>query len=140
VFSPWTWWSGHRLEWDIRLADSAPVSLDVETGASDTLLDLTKVMVDDLKVSCGASSVQVRMPAGVSQTRARLESGAASLDITVPDGVAARIEVDGGLAGVRVNGSRFPKVDKVYRSPDYDTAARRLDLHVEAGVASVEVH
>lgn len=140
VFSPWTWWSGHRLEWDIRLADSAPVSLDVETGASETLLDLTKVMVDDLKVSCGASSVQVRMPAGVSQTRARLESGAASLDITVPDGVAARIEVDGGLAGVRVNGSRFPKVDKVYRSPDYDTAARRLDLHVEAGVASVEVH
>jgi hypothetical protein len=140
VFSPWMWWSGHRLEWDMSLAESIPVSLDVETGASEAVLDLTRLMVDELRLSSGASSCQIRMPAGVSLTKARIESGAASLDIVVPDGVSAQIRVEGGLAGVRVNAARFPKVDKIYRSPDYDTAAKRLDLRIEAGVASVDVN
>jgi hypothetical protein len=73
-------------------------------------------------------------------TKARIESGAASLVIDVPDGVAASIEVETGLANVRVNAARFPKIDKRYRSPDYDTAARRLELRVEAGIASVDVN
>ena len=140
MFSPWMWWSGHRLEWDMSLVESIPVSLDVETGASEAVLDLARLMVDDLKLSSGASSFQVRMPAGMSLTKARIESGAASLDIVIPDGVSAQIQIEGGLAGVRVNGARFPKADKIYRSPDYDTAAKRLDLRVEAGVASVDVN
>lgn len=140
AFSPWMWWSGQRMDWDVSLAESIPVSLDVETGASEAVLDLTRLMVDELKLSSGASSVQIRMPSGMSLTKARIASGAASLVIAVPDGISARIEVDGGLAGIRVNGARFPKTDKIYRSPDYDTAAKRLDLHIEAGVASVEVN
>ena len=124
----------------MSVVESIPVSLDVETGASEAVLDLTHLMVDELKLSCGASSVKIRMPSGMALTKARIESGAASLDIAIPDGVSARVEVDGGLAGVRVNGARFPKVDKIYRSPDYDTAAKRLDLRIEAGVASVEVN
>ncbi len=140
AFSPWMWWGGARLEWEVGLTEAVPVSLDVETGASEAVLDLTRLRVDRLRLACGASSVQIRMPAGAGMTKARIESGAASLVIDVPNGVAARIEVDSGLANVRVNSARFPKVDKVYRSPDFDTATNRLELKVEAGVASVDVN
>ena len=140
VFSPWMWWGGPRLEWDFGLTETVPVALDVETGASEARLDLTRVLVDRLRLSCGASSVQIQMPAGAAMTTARIESGAASVVIDIPQGVAARIEAESGLANVRVNTSRFPRIDKVYRSADYDTAPHRLDLHIEAGVASVDVN
>jgi Domain of unknown function (DUF5668)/N-terminal domain of toast_rack, DUF2154 len=137
--SPWTWWTGHRLEWDARLNETVPLGLDIETGASDTRLDLSRLRVEKLRLSLGASSVEATMPSAAGRTNARIESGAASLTIHIPTGVAARIEMESGLSSARVDPSRFPKVGKIYQSLDYDTAANRLDLRIEAGLASVEV-
>jgi hypothetical protein len=137
--SPWTWWTGPRLEWDARLNETVPLDVDIETGASDSRLDLSGLRVEKLRLSSGASSVEVTMPSAVGHTEARIESGAASLTIRVPAGVAARIEMESGLASASVDAARFPKVGKIYQSSDFDTAASRLDLHVEAGVASVDI-
>jgi hypothetical protein len=137
--SPWTWWGGERLEWQARLTESVPLALDVETGASEASLDLSRLKLDTLRLASGASSVEVTMPAGAGRTDARIESGAASLAVEIPQGVAARIEIESGLANARVDTRRFPRSGKTYQSPDFDTAANRLDLHIEAGVASIDI-
>jgi hypothetical protein len=137
--SPWTWWGGERLDWQVRLTENVPLALDVETGASEAQLDLSRLRVEKLRLATGASSVKVTMPASAGRTDARIESGAASVDIVIPQGVAARIEVESGLANARVDTTRFARTDKVYQSADYETAANRLDLRVEAGVASIEI-
>ncbi|HET7012167.1 MAG TPA: DUF5668 domain-containing protein [Anaerolineales bacterium] len=137
--SPWTWWGGERLEWNMRVTETIPVSMDVESGASEVRMDLSRLQLDKLRLAAGASSIEMVMPASAVHTEARIESGAASLMLDIPEGVAARIEVEGGLADVRVNPSRFPKVGSIHQSPDYETAAHRLDLHIEAGAASVNV-
>jgi hypothetical protein len=61
------------------------------------------------------------------------------MDVTVPDGVAARIRVDQGISEVRVD-PRFPLVGGVYKSPDYETAANAVDLDIDAGAASIRIH
>ena len=57
----------------------------------------------------------------------------------VPDGVAARIGIDAALSDITIDEVRFPKTDGIYESPDYDTAARRIDLTIQVGAADVNV-
>ena len=80
------------------------------------------------------------MPAAAGQTEADFDVGAASLRITVPADVAARIEVDAGLSSVQINEDRFPQAsDDVYISPDFDRAANRVDISIDAGASHVEI-
>ncbi len=138
--APWEWFGrSGGLDWDVALNPNVPLSLDFETGASHTELDLTDLCVRDLRVQTGASSTAITMPAHAGATQARIESGAASVRVRIPDSVAARISGTMGLGALNVNERRFPRRGAGYESDDYATAANRLDLRVEGGVGSVQV-
>ena len=123
---------------DLRLSRSVPLELRLEAGAAEVSLDLRDLQVADLRVETGASRGSIVLPA-TGRTRARIEGGATALTIVVPEGVAARITVDSGLSDVRVDEARFPRQGRDYRSPDYDTAERRVDLAISVGAARIDV-
>ena len=68
-----------------------------------------------------------------------VQSGAASVDLNVPQGVAARIRVQSGLAGINIDPNRFPATAGGYETPGFETSANRVDIFVETGVGSVSV-
>jgi len=136
---PWNWGPRGALDWSFGLNDEIPLSLEFETGASDTRLDLAGLRVTELRLQTGASATDVTLPANAGQTRAEIRAGAASVTIRVPPGVAARIRAGGGLAAVNVDRNRFPRVGGVYQSPDYDAAPNKVDVDVEAGVGSIDI-
>ncbi len=136
---PWTrGWAG-LLDWDFTLAMGIPLTLSLETGASESRLSLTALQVRELRVKTGASSTTVDLPASAGLTRVMVESGAAAVRLHVPQGVSAAIQVRSALAGVHVDQARFPQAGGGYRSPDYDRAANRLEILVETGVGSVDI-
>ena len=61
------------------------------------------------------------------------------MEIDVPDDVAARIQIDSGLSLIDVDRSRFPQEGAYFQSPDYDSAANRIDMVIECGVGRVKV-
>jgi hypothetical protein len=136
---PWMWGPGRSLDWDINLNEEIPLSLDLETGASDTRVDLSDLHVTDLRLQTGASSSDITLPASAGHTKAVIRSGAASVKVRVPEGVAARIKAGGGIADIQVNKSRFPRVGGVYESEDYATAENKVDIDIETGVGSISV-
>ena len=81
-------WQG--LEWNINLNRDVPLTLRLETGASQSELDLRDLKVTDLRVNTGASKTDLILPANAGMTNVRVELGAASLDMVVPQGVATR--------------------------------------------------
>ena len=123
---------------DIKIARDVEISLAVQSGASDINVDLEQLQVTELLIAAGAASAELITPAVTDLTIASVDIGASSLEITVPEGVAARIDVDAGLASVDID-DRFPKVNGVHESPDYDTATHRLALDIDGGAASIEV-
>jgi len=137
--APWSWGARGAYDWSLGLNEEIPLSLELETGASETQLDLSALQVTELCLQTGASSTEVTLPAAAGQTRVRIASGVASVRVRVPPDVAARIRVEGGLANVSVDRSRFPRQDDVYRSAGYDEAANRIDMEVETGMGSVEI-
>lgn len=127
------------LDWSLTVKEQIPIDLDISSGASDARLDLRRLNIPSLKLSSGASSVQVQLPELANDMRAEFKTGAASLSLRVPANVAAQIKATGGLATIHVDTTRFPKQGGVYQSPDFATAANKITIRVETGVGSVDI-
>jgi hypothetical protein len=125
--------------WRFQITQEVPVMVNVETGASQLDMDLRDVLASQISLKTGASSTNVTMPSrGASILD--LEAGAASVDVRIPEGVSARVRIKDGLSSLNVDTSRFPQVDsRMYQSSDFDTAANRAEINIEAGLGSISI-
>jgi hypothetical protein len=134
IFGPWT-----PILWDVQMNDRIPMTLDLETGAGESKIDLSAMKVREVRLKTGASSTEMTLPSRAGKTNVKVTSGAASVVLRIPDGVSARIAVESGLAGITVDQNRFPRSGGGYQSADYDRAENSVDIHVETGVGAVEI-
>jgi hypothetical protein len=140
-FLPFVDGRADAAQMDLTLAPNVPItSLTVQTGATAARLDLSSLHVSALDMSIGAATTWLRMPEAGGLTTAHISGGASSLTVEIPPGVAAQIQMRGGLSTLSVDQSRFPQVsDNLYRSPDYETATNKVDLNIETGVTTIQV-
>jgi hypothetical protein len=139
VIFPWNWMGGKGFHWDCGFTPDIPLNLTFEIGAVDAHLDLSALQVKDLILKTGASSSNLKLPAQAGQTYLKVEAGAASVVIEVPEGVAARVETSAGLASISVDQNRFPKLNGNYQSDDYESANNKVDIRIETGLGSIEI-
>jgi len=131
--------SPQGFSWQVRLSEAIPLRLELKTGASESNLDLTHLRVEELRVETGASSTRIYAPSQAGYTRMDIKSGAASVEIRIPSGVAARLWLKGGLSSTNVDTHRFVQSGDRYESPDYEGAQNRVDVTVETGVGSISI-
>jgi hypothetical protein len=127
-----------QLDWDVALNTEIPTALTLNVGANKSVLDLRDMNITDFKLETGASDTHLTLPAR-GRFRADLDLGAAALEVTVPDGLSARIHASLGAVDLKVDESRFPRNGGYYQSPNYDTAANAVDMTIDAGAASIKV-
>lgn len=137
-FLPWNWHHTRR-EWNFALNPNIPTALKIECGAADTRMDLSVYKITKLDLDTGASSTNLTLPAAAGHTQAKIAGGAASFEVRIPEGVAARIHVESGLGSISVDQTRFPRDGKYYESPNFDQAVNKVDLKLEVGVSSVVI-
>jgi len=133
------WGRDEWPRWRVGLTGAVPMDLQVEGGASKTVLDLRELRVRSLGIKTGASETRVTLPQAAGHTTVRSESGAAAVFFDVPAGVAARIRTRMGLGGSDIDTARFPRVGDGWESPDFATAANRVEIEAEGGLGSVTV-
>lgn len=129
------------LDWDMVLSPHVTLDLELETGASESRIVLTDLKARDVRLKTGASATVIDLPEAAGLTRLWVDSGAASVKVHVPGGVAARIRLRAALAGTRVDAVRFPRRGEapLYESADFETAANRVEIDVDTGVGSIEI-
>jgi hypothetical protein len=127
------------FSWKLGLTPKIPLTLKVESGASDTSLDLSELKVTDLKIDTGASSTRIILPEKAGTSNVKISAGAASIDITVPGKVAARIKLSTAISGNKVDNDRFPWNGSMYESTDYETAKNKVDIKIDSGVGTVDI-
>jgi len=132
-------WPDAGTRWRVDLTRSIPLVVSVRSSASDVELDLRRLEVVELKLDLGAGNCRVTLPSSAGVTSVDIDVNVANLEITVPDGVAARIRVDSGLSLIDVDKGRFPRQGDYFQSPDYEGAANRVDMVVSCDVGRVEV-
>jgi len=138
----WPGWTG--FDWHVGITREVPVALRVDGGASQAELDLGDLTVTDLEVHTGASETRVMMPRAAGMTRARFESGAASVRVRVPDGVAARISGTMAIGSAHVDERRFPRTSGFagsasWESAGWETAQSRCEISFQGGLGGIWV-
>jgi hypothetical protein len=126
-----------QIIWDLRLNQDVPIKLKVDAGVGVATLDLARLHISDVDVTTGIGKTTVILPAQ-GRAQAHIIGGIGETTITIPAGVAVRIASEAGLGQVHVQGD-YPRQDKLYLSPNYETAANRVDLQVSGGIGSITI-
>ena len=131
--------NNNRAKWNVSLSPSPNVFLDLNAGASEMTLDLSRLKVNDLSIDAGAADIEVVMPSDAGHVTADMDIGAADLLIIIPEGVGARIDVDTAAGSLSIDQGRFQKQGDFYLSPDFEELANRIYLSIDSGASSVEI-
>ena len=132
-------WLERSSDWTIGLSAEVPLDLRIDTGASRAVLDLRDLRVRNLELQTGASETRVMLPRAAGATIVKAKAGVAALTLEVPTGVAARIRTRMALGSTQIDQARFPASAGGYESPDYATAANRVEIDARGGVGSLRV-
>ena len=128
------------FNWDFQLSKEIPLSLILETGASQTHANLSDLNITDLKISTGASTSSIILPSIPERSDISINAGVASLNIQIPSNVYARIRVKDGLTSLTIDKDRFSRIDaNTYQSQGYDLGTHRTEIKIEAGVGSISI-
>ena len=117
--------------WDLGLSPGAELAVNADMGVGNTELDLTSLTIEELDTGSGVGRIKVILPAA-GQFTARLSQGIGIIEIVIPKGTAVRIEADTALAARQLPDD-LVKQEEFYTSPDYASAANRVEI--DAGVA-----
>jgi hypothetical protein len=136
-------WLNDRLERpaEVELSASIPWDVEVSGGALRLLADLHGLRLGSLKVADGASRLEVVLPAPSGAVAVAILGGASNVAIRRPEGVAARLRVDGGATNLTFDdrhiGAAGGELD--LQSGDYDGAVDRYNIAVTGGANNLSI-
>ena len=126
---------------EVELSARIPWDVEVRGGASRLLADLRGLRLGSLSVDGGAGRLEVVLPAPPDIVSVVILGGASNVAIRRPEGVAARLRVDGGATNLTFDdrhiGAAGGELD--LQSGDYGGATDRYDIAVTGGVNNLSV-
>ena len=132
-------WREVGIRWEVRFTRNATLAFNISVAASNIALDFSELVVTQLRLDIDAGNCTVRMPASAGTTYAYIDAVAANVEVTIPEGVEARIRVDTDLCNLDIDESRFLKRGDYYVSQNFDIAENRIDLEINCDVGRVEI-
>ncbi len=135
----WTGPAPKTLEWLIHLNPAPVYTMDLNTGACEASLDLSKLKVTDLSLDTGASDTTVFFGDPGQNARATFNFGAASLKVRVPRSVGVKVHFSSALVGQNLASVGFTKSGSDWVSAGYNEKTSHLDIEASAGAASFDL-
>lgn len=158
---PWEACNG-ATEWQVHLNPSVLSDIVAHSGGGNVRLNLAGMKVTRVSADTGGGNMEVVLPdnaanlsviaksgagdvtieigSGITgSSTIETSSGAGNVSIRLPGGTAARIRTAGGMGKVTVD-RQYSKVnDNTYQSPDYDSAADRIEISVNSGAGNINI-
>lgn len=129
-----------RLVNDVELKlNKEPIwNFDIETGAAKLRLDLRKFKAQEVSISGGASSVNLKLGDLFPKINVYIQSGASSITLSIPEESGCEINTTTFLSSHNFDG--FDKIDKgYYQTPNYDDAKNKIRIDIDAAITSLKV-
>lgn len=158
---PWAACNG-ETDWQIHLNPNLPSDITAYSGGGNVTLNLAGMVVTRLVADTGGGNVDVVLPDDASDLSLTAKtgggnvavvigsditgsntvtatSGAGNVVVRLPGGIAARIHAATGMGKLTID-PQFTKIDDhIYQSPDYTSAADKIEITVESGAGDVNV-
>ena len=125
-------------QWDLKLNTTIPLSLRIDTGASNNDLDFSSLKIVEFDLDTGASNNKIRFGRSTS-IKAKINGGASNIKIFIPHSMGVKIKVDTALTTNNLSDLGFEKMGNTYISKNFSTAKKQLDLDLDIGVSALKV-
>jgi hypothetical protein len=123
---------------NLKLNPNPIWDLDLNVGAAEVRFDLSGFKTRNLKIQGGASDIDIKIGAALPLTDVKLEAGAASIMVRVPESAGCEIISNTFMASKDFKG--FTKVgNQKYQTPNFATSTNKIMIDLQAGVARVDV-
>ncbi|MBE0638524.1 MAG: hypothetical protein IH598_08390 [Bacteroidales bacterium] len=114
--------------WDIKM----------DAGAADIDFDLQPFKVDRVEVDGGAASIRIRLGDLNDNTNLRIDAGAASIEVEVPETSGCEIQTSTVLTSREFEG--FIKGNNNhYKTANFEDATKKISIRIDAAVSSLKV-
>jgi uncharacterized membrane protein len=122
----------------IKLNPNPVWDIKVEVGAANIQLDLSSFKIQKLDIDGGASSIDIRLGTLQADSKIKINSGASSITIKVPQEFACEVNTSTVLSSKELKG--FDKVGSgTYVTPGFSDKTKNIVIDVEAAVSSLNV-
>ncbi|WP_421383738.1 toast rack family protein [Bacillus salacetis] len=123
--------------WDLQLNNDVPIDLRVESGASDTNLDLSGLQLTDLKVDAGVGDVEVDLSGDWKESfNVDINTGVGETTVILPESVGVQIKSEEGIGTANFDGFTSSG-NNTYVNDAFETADVQITVNVETGVGEV---
>ena len=134
-----TMMSGSQRSFDLSLTQKIPTELDINTGATNSQLDLRDLMITKLSIDSGASHENISLGRQTDSVETIINTGASKYTINVPNEYALYILSESGLVDNNFNELNLTKTENVYKSSDWDTNIKKMKFDIAAGVSKIDI-
>ena len=125
---------------DIALNPAVPWTVELRGGASRLSADLRALRLVSFEMKGGASKIELQLPQPAGIVPIRITGGMTRLQIQRPAGVAAGLEVRGGMSEVTVDGESFKGAGQLsLQTPGAAGSADRYEIEVTGGVSKLSI-
>jgi hypothetical protein len=112
--------------------------LKVDAGAAKIDFDLSPFKIDRIDVDGGASSLKLKLGDLYDKTDIRINTGASSIFVEVPQSVGCQLRTTTVLSSRNFEG--FEKIDDgLYQTEGYSTSTKKITIKIDAAVSEVRV-
>lgn len=112
--------------------------INFDIGAAKTDIDLTPFKTKNITIDMGAASLKIKLGDKHNKTNLSIDAGASSIEIEIPESSGCEIRSDVSLSSRHFEG--FEKINSdLYRTADFDSAAKKIYIDLECGVSSIKV-
>lgn len=112
--------------------------MDYSIGAASVDFDLRNYKIERINFDMGAASLKLWLGGKTERTDVKIEAGASSIRIYIPDSSGCQINSDVTLSSKRFEG--FEKIDSgLYRTYNFDQAKNKIYIKMDIGVSSIRV-
>ena len=117
----------------------APVwDIKVDVGAANVEMDLSDFKISALKIEGGASSINVTIGDLSPECKLKINSGASSIYIRVPEEFACEVNTSTVLSSKELPG--FNSVSNgTYVTPDFSSQSKNIVIDIDAAVSSLNI-
>jgi uncharacterized membrane protein len=123
---------------EMKLNPNPVWDIKVDVGAANIELDLSSFKIRKLDIDGGASYINIRLGTLQAESKIKINSGASSIDIKVPQEFACEVNTSTVLSSKDLKG--FNRVGNgTYVTPDFSDKTKNIVIEVEAAVSSLNV-
>jgi len=124
---------------NLKLNNDVVWDMYLKVGAVKGSLDLSDIRVDKLDIDTGAGKLDLIFGNLHDMTDVKIDAGASSIDVSLPEDVGARIKMNGAINSTNFGSLGWKKNNGYYTSPNYSQADSKIDFDVNMGVGSFKI-